>query len=489
MKLRPPLDPSKLKVLWTPLPKQLLALQCPVDDLLFGGSVGGGKTDFLLGAWVQHAHAYGEAAAGLIVRRTLPELRDIMKRAQRLFVPLGAKWIKSERMWTFSNGATLLLSYLESDEDATRYQGQEFTFIGVDEAGAFKSPAPIDYLRSRLRSPVPGVRKRLILTANPGGRGHKWLLERYVKGRTAYVPFMATDDETGESLDFLRVYIPSRLTDNPYLMADPDYVKRIRGSGPSWLVRALLLGDWNIAIAGKLFKREWLSRTFEPIPADTAEPWKYAAAQLGVFTIVQSWDFAARAKETNDRSVCTTWGCTPKGWLLLDVWAGRLTFPDLKRQVVDLSEKWKCFEILIEDASSGIGLVDELKRDTKLAIIPINPRLAGDKYTRALSVSALVEQGMVLLPKVAHWLADFLDEVCAFPEGAHDDIVDSISQALRYLVVRYTLGDATAPAFVEETKASAPRNTFSSTARDHAEDLFASSAYAGNDFNLRRGLF
>jgi predicted phage terminase large subunit-like protein len=486
MKLRPPPDPSTLKVLWKPLPKQLLALQCPVDDLLFGGSLGGGKTEFLLGAWVQHAHAYGAAAAGLIVRRTIDELRDISKRAQRLFRPLGAKWVKSERMWTFPNGATLLLSYLETDDDAERYRGQEFTFIGVDEAGSFKSPTPIDFLRSRLRSPVPGVRKRLILTANPGGKGHKWLLERYVKGRQPYVPFEATTEETGEGLGFLRVYIPSRLTDNPYLMTDPEYVKRIRGSGPSWLVRAMLMGDWNITMAGKLFKREWLSRAFPAIPADTPEPWKYAAQQLGVYTIVQSWDYAARAKETNDRSVCTTWGCTLKGWLLLDVWAGRLTFPDLKRQTIALAEKWRCFEILVEDASSGIGLVDELKRDTTLAIIPINPRLAGDKYTRALSVSALVEQGMVLLPTVAPWLADFLDEVCAFPEGAHDDIVDSLSQALRYLVVRYTLGDATAPAFTEEPKAHAQKNNFYSAASSHAEDY---GRHGGDDFNQRRGLF
>lgn len=479
MKLRPPPEPT---LIWKPLPKQLLALQCPIDDLLFGGSVGGGKTDFLLGAWVQHAHEYGEAAAGLIVRRTLPELRDIMKRAQRLFPRLGATWKASERMWVFPNGATLLLSYLESDEDATRYQGLEFTFIGVDEAGAFKSPAPIDYLRSRLRSPVPGVRKRLILTANPGGKGHKWLLERYVKGRKPYVPFEATDDETGEGLDFLRVYIPSRLTDNPYLMADPDYVKRIRGSGPSWLVRAMLLGDWNIAIAGKIFMRDWW-RYYAPIPTDTQRPWEYAAKNLGVYHIVQSWDFAARAKEKNDRSVCTTWGCTSRGWLLLEAWAGRLEFPDLKRQAEALAEKWNCYEVLVEDASSGIGVIDELKRESKLAIKPFNPRLHGDKYTRALSVTPLVEAGLVLLPKSAPWLSDFLDEVCAFPEGAHDDIVDSLSQALKHLAARYTVGEATAPAFIEEAPAVAAKNTFSKTApveRDYDRH---------HEFNSSRALF
>lgn len=483
MKLRPPAKPRALKVLWTPLPKQLLALQCPVDDLLFGGSLGGGKTDFLLGAWVQHAHENGAAAAGLIVRRTLPELRDIVKRSLRLFPKLGAKWKASERQWTFPNGATLLLSYLETDEDATRYQGLEFTFVGIDEAGAFKSPAPIDFLRSRLRSPVPGVRKRMILTANPGGRGHKWLLERYVKGRPAYVPFEATDPETGEGLEFLRVYIPSRLTDNPYLMADPDYVKRIRGSGPSWLVRAMLMGDWNIAIAGKVFMRDWF-KYYEPVPADTPRPWEYVAKNLGVYTIVQSWDFAARAKETNDRSVCTTWGCTNRGWLLLDVWAGRLLFPDLKRLAVSLAEKWGCYEVLVEDASSGIGIVDELKRDTLLAVKPIRP--VGEKYVRALSVSALVEQGIVLLPKSSPWLADYLDEVCGFPDAPHDDTVDSTSQALKHLAVRYTVGEATAPAFMEERAPGVARtNSFNepytpaNEQQNYYEDDYGASARTG----------
>lgn len=453
MKLRPPASP--LHVLWTPLPKQQLALECPADDILFGGAVGGGKTDFLLADWVQHAQQYGQNAVGLIARRTLPELRDIAKRAHKLFPKLGATWRASERTWVFTGGATLLFAYLETLEDATRYNGQEFTWVGIDEAGGFRTPEPIDYLRSRMRSPVAGIRKRMVLTANPGGRGHKWLLERYVKNRTPYVPFEATAPDSGEPLGFTRVYIPSRLTDNKFLMADRSYIGSIKASGPSWFVKSILLGDWNVAITGKVFMRSWFDKRFEPVPADHQDPRAWAEQKLGVFHVVQSWDFAARAKETNDRSVCTTWGLTPKGWLLLDVWADRLLFPDLKRKAVDLAGKWRCYEVLIEDASSGIGIIDELKRDTLLAIKPVKPK--GDKYSRAMSVSALVEQGLVQLPKLATWLSDFLDEVCGFPEAAHDDIVDSISQALAHIAAGYTVGESDTPAFVPDGRPSAAK--------------------------------
>lgn len=427
---------SATNVLWKPLRKQALALSCPaaVEDILFGGAVGGGKTDFLLAAWVQHAAQHGQHAIGLLVRRTIPELHDIMARAQRLFPSLGAVSKQSGRVWVFRNGAKLRLSYVENMDDATRYQGQEFTWVGVDEAGSYRDPAPLDFLRSRIRTTAPGVRTRFILTANPGGRGHSWLAGRYVKGRQPYVPFEATDDE-GNGLGFLRVYIPSRLTDNPYLMADKSYVRRILASGPRWLVRALLLGDWNITLDAGVLKREWW-REFSMLPSDER------------IHIVQSWDTSYGKTTRGDRSVCTTWAIYPNGYYLLDCWAGRLDFPALKRKVIDLAARWGVWEVMVEDAASGQSLVQELLRETGLGLVPIKP--LGDKVARAYSVAPLIESGRVFIPAAGYrdptgliepsWRSDFLDECSAFPEAAHDDIVDSVSQALRALAARYTVG-------------------------------------------------
>ena len=462
-------------VVWSPQAgPQTSLITCPCSDILYGGARGGGKTDGSIGDWISHAMTYGAKARGIWFRRTLEELADVKERMRALFLLVGARFKTQDNAWVFPNGAKLLLRYLETDADADKYLGHQYTWMCVEELGNFKSPIPIDKVKGTLRS-AGGVKVRFIATANPGGKGHKWIKERYVDPAPPNTPFQ--DPVTG----VWRVYIPSKLSDNRLLVeSDPDYGNRLKGTGPSWLVKAWLDGDWNIAMDGKIFLREWWDKRRYTAPPDEIAKRCYQT--------VQSWDMAAREGEQNDRSVCITAGLTSKGWYILDVWAGRLTFPDLKRKVGELAAKWNCFEILIEDKSSGQGVLDELKRDTTFALKGINP--VGSKFERALSVSSLIEEGCVWLPEMATWLSDFMDELAGFPGGAHDDIVDALSQLLRYLAARYTLGDALAPAFTEEPKAPAHKNTFSSPASNHAADFYGSHAGAGDDFNhSRRGLF
>jgi hypothetical protein len=87
--------------------------------------------------------------------------------------------------------------------------------------------------------------------------------------------------------------------------------------------------------------------------------------------------------------------------------------------------------VVIEDAASGQSLVQSLKAETRLPILPV--KALGDKQSRAHAVSPLVESGKVSLPESASWLTDFLDEATAFPASAHDDMVDALTQALNYL--------------------------------------------------------
>jgi phage terminase large subunit-like protein len=84
----------------------------------------------------------------------------------------------------------------------------------------------------------------------------------------------------------------------------------------------------------------------------------------------------------------------------------------------------------MEDAASGQSLIQEL-RTTALPILPI--KADSDKLSRAAAVTPLLEAGKVFLPESAPWLADYLDELAAFPTGPHDDAVDSTTQALNYL--------------------------------------------------------
>ena len=113
------------------------------------------------------------------------------------------------------------------------------------------------------------------------------------------------------------------------------------------------------------------------------------------------------------------------------MWRGRVEYPELKRQAVALDAKWNPELVLIEDKASGQSLIQELRRDTKMPLRAI--KVDRDKKSRAHAVTGLIQAGRVYLPERAPWAADFLDEVCAFDQGSHDDQVDSMTQALNYL--------------------------------------------------------
>ncbi len=115
------------EVIWEPQPgPQTLAIRCPIFELFFGGARGGGKTDFILGDWSGHAGTYGAHAHGIIFRRTMPELDDVIARSRELFVPLGATFREQAKEWVFPNGATLRMRYLDRDADADSYQGHAY---------------------------------------------------------------------------------------------------------------------------------------------------------------------------------------------------------------------------------------------------------------------------------------------------------------------------------------------------------------------------
>ncbi|MCZ7616741.1 MAG: phage terminase large subunit [Ignavibacteriaceae bacterium] len=152
-----------------------------------------------------------------------------------------------------------------------------------------------------------------------------------------------------------------------------------------------------------------------------------------VFKKVQSWDTAFKKNQENDYSVCITWVYTNAGFYLIDVWRGRVEFPELKRKVVELAKLHSVNEILIEDKASGQSLIQELQRNTILPIKPI--KVENDKIARVHSVTPLIEAGKVYLPKDAHWLKGFLDEMEEFPNGEFDDTVDSVSQFLNAMKV------------------------------------------------------
>ncbi len=165
-----------------------------------------------------------------------------------------------------------------------------------------------------------------------------------------------------------------------------------------------------------MIRRNWIQR-YRELP------------QRGdVLQIIQSWDTAMKGGPANDWSVCTTWAQTSDGRMyLLDVWRDRVDYPTLKATVCALHAKWNPDAVLIEEAGTAIGLIQELRYEF-LGLVPVKPDR--DKIARMAIASAKFEAGNIYFPEKAAWLADLEVELFAFPSARHDDQCDSISQAL-----------------------------------------------------------
>jgi len=126
--------------------------------------------------------------------------------------------------------------------------------------------------------------------------------------------------------------------------------------------------------------------------------------------------------------VCTSWGVAGKNLYLIDVLRRRMEYPELKRVVRDQHERFNPSVVLIEDKASGTQLVQELLAEGLHAVTRYRPR--SDKIMRMHAQTAMIENGFVHVPERAPWLAQYLHELTAFPNGKHDDQVDSTAQML-----------------------------------------------------------
>ena len=173
---------------------------------------------------------------------------------------------------------------------------------------------------------------------------------------------------------------------------------------------------------GNMIKRGWL-RTCPTMPPRDA------------FTsVLASWDVATKTNGGADYSVGTVWGSYENRYYLLDLVRGRWEFPDLARQVEAQAGIWRPNVVAIEDANTGSALIQHLQGRPSFSVVGVKPRLSKD--VRAAQQLPLFEAARVLLPTEAPWLDDLIAELTAFPNGRHDDQVDSVIQALQQLEER-----------------------------------------------------
>jgi len=208
-------------------------------DVLYGGAAGGGKSYAMLVDPLRYAHR--SAHRGLIIRRSMPELRELIDKSRELYPKAfpGCKYKEVEKLWNFPSGAKIEFGFLERDADVYRYQGQAYSWIGFDEITHLPTEFSWNYLASRLRTTDSEITCYMRCTANPGGAGATWVKKRYIDPSPPHESFEGADGLT-------RKFIPARLQDNPYLATDGRYEKMLQALPPTQR-QQLLEGNWDVA--------------------------------------------------------------------------------------------------------------------------------------------------------------------------------------------------------------------------------------------------
>jgi predicted phage terminase large subunit-like protein len=171
---------------------------------------------------------------------------------------------------------------------------------------------------------------------------------------------------------------------------------------------------------GALVKREWWQRWEK----DKPPPCEF---------IIQSWDTAFTKNERSDYSACTTWGVFYKDEvdphiILLDAIEERLEFPELKKRAQEKYKEWEPDACIVEAKAAGSPLIFELRR-MGIPISEYTPVRGNDKFVRINSVTDLFRSGKVWAPQ-GRWADEVIEQMAAFPNAPHDDLVDSTTQAL-----------------------------------------------------------
>lgn len=419
---------------------RFLSLTC--FEALYGGAAGGGKSDSILVDAIRYVgRGYGSNYQALLLRTTFPALeKSLILRSHALYPRIGGTYLESKKTWVFPGKERVVFGYLESDKDVDQYQGAAFPFIGFDELTQFSLKQYL-YLFSRCRS-AHGIPCRIRSTTNPGGDGHEWVFKRFgawldpksklhaAPGQALYfvkrdgeevaVPKGTLDNDGTPAIG--RVFVPAKLSDNPYLAADGQYARSLRELDPV-TQKQLLEGDWLVKpAAGLYFKRTQVTYV-DDVPR--CPQW------------VRAWDLAA-TPETEDNDPAWTAG-VKMGLLdgvpvIADVARCREDPAGVDALMAATAElDGPSVSILFpqDPGQAGVSQVQKfsrlLKRFTFKSVRP-----TGDKITRFGPFSSQAKSRGVILVR-APWNEAYIQELEGFPAAKIKDQVDATSDAYNEL--------------------------------------------------------
>lgn len=255
--------PTKNHIIWKPHPgPQTEILTRSESELLFGGARGGGKTEAGFAWLMEPPFAENPRCKGLVIRRNADDLSDWVERARMFFEGQG-KITGNPPIIRFTSGAFVRTGHLKDEGAYTKYLGHEYQKILIEELTQIPTLKLYLQLISCARSTVPGIDAQIYCSTNPGGVGHRWVKERFVKLAQNHTYFDPISKKS-------RIFIPSRVTDNPTIMEnDPHYIHFL-DSLPPGLREAWRDGNWDV-FEGQFFPM--FSKDMEIKPFMIPEEW------------------------------------------------------------------------------------------------------------------------------------------------------------------------------------------------------------------------
>ncbi|WP_248582587.1 phage terminase large subunit [Nocardioides sp. InS609-2] len=249
------------------------------------------------------------------------------------------------------------------------------------------------------------------------------------------------DPEKGETDVLGRA--PGEFMESARRRTPADWLKKIREVG-SRVWNALYQGRPSPA-QGTFFQRDWWQEYTQPQWLEREDGTKVVT---GFDDLLASWDMTFKNTEGTDFVVGQVWGRRGIDLYLLDQVRARMNFPETCRAVRELNARWPQLILnVVEDKANGPAVIASLRRSVP-GLVPEEPQ--GGKEARAAAVSPIVEGRNVHLPspEIAPWVGGFIDEHATFPTGAHDDQVDTSTQAMNRLILQpllagRDLGDGT----------------------------------------------
>lgn len=249
---------------WAPMPgSQEAFLSCPVFEVLYHGTRGGGKTDCLLMDFGQHVgQGFGAEWRGILFRQSYPQLADVIAKTRKWFPRIWpqAKFNETRATWTWPAGESLQLRFIQREEDYWSYHGHSYPWIGWEELTTWADLGCYLRMMSCSRSTIRTIPRKYRSTTNPYGPGHNVVKLRWrLPGPSGIIGPVITDSRTRDGqLEPPRVAIRSTLDENLVLRAsDPEYKARLRSSARSRAeLAAWVEGSWDI-VAGGMFDDVW----------------------------------------------------------------------------------------------------------------------------------------------------------------------------------------------------------------------------------------